>query len=727
MFTGRADVIQKISEVFLASDDFRKSFDGVFRIDASNRVTATKSLVEIAHIAGIEEDSKRVKTWLSNTNRRRLLIIDNADDPKSDVSEYFPAGDKICILLTTRNGAYATRAQNSWYFERMPLNEAVDFLLKAANDQHATQDQAKRLVETLGCHALAIDQAGAYMRNCRRSMSEYCDIYSHQQKNLLQYRSLQGQSSYKYSVYGTFNVSIQAIQNMSNRTSSDAVHILGVFGFLHHEGITEEIFEQAWKNRQKRVRLWKKTSNLFFMNSGPESAQCKLSRIQEAVKCLESFSLVKINNDLKESETRGCRMSMHPLVHSWARERCTEQLQKQYWEIASFTLAAAISWEYQSSDYSFRQSLAPHVDSCINLCKDQQLLSENPNPDLGEVAAAFVVVYWENGHAQKAIGLNEKAVKACQKYLGDKHPDTLLARAGLGHIYHELGRWVDAAEQFEMVLKERRRALGNKHPSTMKVIVNLANNYMRVGRRRECKKMDEEVKHARQNMLGPHDPDTLRATANLAVSYNNLRCPLEAARLLENATDAMQRTLGNKHPDTLKAMTNLAISNSGLGRAQNAVELLKTVLETRKDTLGSEHPDTARAAVNYISLRCPWKEVEQSEKALDTMQRRLGSKHSDTLKAMTNLAIGYSALGRIQDAVELLKIVLETREDTLGSEHPDTERALVNLKIVSRGEGSVQELIELLDERMFEPEDATQAGTGLNLADLILNWWTKTT
>lgn len=59
----------------------------------------------------------------------------------------------------------------------------------------------------------------------------------------------------------------------------------------------------------------------------------------------------------------------------------------------------------------------------------------------------------------------------------------------------------------------------------------------------------------------------------------------------------------------------------------------------------------------------------------------LGPDHSATLKSRSNLTIGYRALGRVQEAVELFEGTLEVMERILGPEHPDTLTSRNNLAL----------------------------------------------
>lgn len=47
-----------------------------------------------------------VKSWLASKDQRWLLVIDNADDPDINYSEFMPSNRMGDIMLTTRNPEY---------------------------------------------------------------------------------------------------------------------------------------------------------------------------------------------------------------------------------------------------------------------------------------------------------------------------------------------------------------------------------------------------------------------------------------------------------------------------------------------------------------------------------------------------------------------------------------------------------------------------------------------
>jgi hypothetical protein len=589
--------------------------------------------LEIAQICGIEEDPKSVKRWLSNIQDHWLLIIDNADDPSIDVSEFFPIGNRGSILLTTRNPDCKIHATvGSCELGEMDLDEAVTLFLRAGGAEDTATEAARKkaipVAKTLGCLALAIVQAGAYIRKGFCSIEEYCNVYSRRRQELLRHRPVQASSDYKYSVYTTWEISVEAIKKMYSETSHNAVELIRIFCFFHYEGIAQDIFEQAWTNSYKRGGVPQGIAHMFYMRPQKKEEGWDPIIIREAAVLLASFSLIKIDE-------MGCRMSMHPLVHVWARDRLSKKLQRHYWAMASSTLAATISWEYQFSDYRFRRSLVPHIDSCISLYKQGPFLSGYSQLDRVDMADGFALTFAENGRVREAMELREQVLEARRRTLSSEHPDTLIAMNNLANSYSDLGRRQEAMELSEQVLEARRRTLGSEHPNTLIAMNNLANSYSDLGRRQEAIELREQVLEASRRTLGSEHPNTLIAMNNLANSYSDLGRRQEAMELSEQVLEARRRTLGSEHPDTLRAITGLAISYSDLGRRQEAIELREQVLEASWRTLGSEHPDTLRAINNlansYSDLRRRQEAMELREQVLQA-RRRIASSMSSSDK-----------------------------------------------------------------------------------------------
>jgi hypothetical protein len=105
-------------------------------------------------------------------------------------------------------------------------------------------------------------------------------------------------------------------------------------------------------------------------------------------------------------------ISMHPLVHAWARDRLIEAEQREYWIMTASTLAVSISWEFQSSDYHFRRFLLPHIDSCLHFHKDELFIRGDAELERLDMVSKFALAYREGGQLQETMELNEKVLEA---------------------------------------------------------------------------------------------------------------------------------------------------------------------------------------------------------------------------------------------------------------------------------------------------------------------------
>ena len=79
----------------------------------------------------------------------------------------------------------------------------------------------------------------------------------------------------------------------------------------------------------------------------------------------------------------------------------------------------------------------------------------------------------------------------------------------------------------------------------------------------------------------------------------------------------------------------------------------------------------------------------------EARERVLGPEHPDTLSSGNNLAAGYRAAGRIDDAIRLYEQTLEVSERVLGPEHPDTVVSRNNLATSYRAARRVDDAVRL--------------------------------
>jgi tetratricopeptide (TPR) repeat protein len=520
----------------------------------------------------------------------------------------------------------------------MEIDEAITLILKASGvnnlSDRRTRDFAKPVVLTLGCLALAVAQAGAVIRQGVCSMGEYCELFSQRRKELLGQNVVRGGEDYRYTVYTTWEISLRAIEGMPGDAAKDAVKLLQMFSFLHHDGISEEMFYRAWTglssernpDQIKRLQFRILFRQLFFPQWDPQP-------FRKALSILSSFSL--INRD------KNGLVSIHPLVHTWTRDRLGHSEEEGIWISAVSTIAASIQPIFQTADYRFRRALVPHVDACLGFYANGIFHLQAAGNEYLDMAEMFALVYQENGRQRDALELSERAAAARKGTQGEEHPGTVVSIHRLAICYSKVGRLKEALQLLEKVVTANKRTLGEEHRETLISMHNLAIHYSEVGRREEALRLSEKVAAANKRTLGEEHPETLASMHNLAISYSEVGRRVEALQLLEKVVVANKRTLGEEHPDTLASMQNLAIRYSEVGRREEALQLSEKVVAANKRTLGEEHPDTLGSmqnlAIRYSKVGRREEALQLSEKVVSVVKRMLGEEHPDTLLSQRNL------------------------------------------------------------------------------------------
>ena len=293
--------------------------------------------------------------WIGSLKENYILIFDNADVLSPAALEvYFPPGMRGNILITSRNSAMMTLTshQNSLEVTKMEERYAIELLLKASCLESSTSDvqiQASRIVTELFCFPLAIDQAGAYIASGATTIGDYLAKYSEHRKTLLSHSEFTGASKYNRTVYETWELSYKEIQKWAQSDDSckanaanSALLLLELFPFFHHEGITEEIFSYAALAEDDKTPM----SILPLASSLLDKRLLSLCGthtwdnfiFREGIRTLLSFSLIM--RGLPDN-----MYAMHPLVHSWGRDRLTLDEKKKSCLMAHVTLSCSLRWD----------------------------------------------------------------------------------------------------------------------------------------------------------------------------------------------------------------------------------------------------------------------------------------------------------------------------------------------------------------------------------------------
>lgn len=211
-----------------------KWFSAIFWLDASSPASIGHSFADIAHkmskpsfdMADEEGNIQFVIRQLKARKFRWLLVFDNFDNPGSfdnkSIKQYFPQSGYGSILFTSRHAA--TKNLGS-YIEvtDMSDDEALQLLYKRCQVDKTEKNfqEARKVVQRLGYHALAIDQAGAYILSRNLDLNLYLIHYSDRKEKvpkdipvLWEYRrqlKIDSEVETKLTVFTTWELSLELV------------------------------------------------------------------------------------------------------------------------------------------------------------------------------------------------------------------------------------------------------------------------------------------------------------------------------------------------------------------------------------------------------------------------------------------------------------------------------------------------------------------------------------
>ncbi|KAE9392283.1 hypothetical protein BT96DRAFT_944791 [Gymnopus androsaceus JB14] len=234
--TGKTQAVLK----FVSENSSR--FSNVWFFDASSNDTLTANFKDLGKAAGVGDNVKDVTDFLARTSENWLCIFDNADDKKVYLKDYVPICSHGNVIVTSRLSETSQMASPDCHIELMDLTKesAVELLLHQAHKQSLNENLnwAFKIVEALGCHALAVSTAGAYIGatpTC--TLENYLTHFNKKKKKILDYR-MRTLDSYQRTVYSAFHLSFEKLSHPTQL-------LMQICGYLNQNTIPLKIFTQA--------------------------------------------------------------------------------------------------------------------------------------------------------------------------------------------------------------------------------------------------------------------------------------------------------------------------------------------------------------------------------------------------------------------------------------------------------------------------------------------------
>ena len=588
--------------------------------------------------------------WLQNSQHTWLLILDNADNKDLDMARFLPAGRNGSVLITTRLTECA-KHQNVGkdHYERLNQETAIDLLLKACDIDMSTrsehEDHARAIVELLGCHALAVIQAGAAISQGLCSLEQYRDIFRVQRQDLFECFPEQARSEYG-GVYATFEVTAGYLEDRDDQLAEDALQLLNFYAFMHFSDFPEAAFDEAWKNSMdedmisyekvpdseediKKLDPWHFSHLPTFMQRNRQDNSFDKLRLYKARSLLTSFSLVTF--DFARGMTR-----MHPVTHCWSRDRLREPGLSTNARLNGF---AVLSLSIRNPDPTDPSPLSIQLQSHIESI---------------------------------AYSLNERDVPVC-----DFHLQQSIYR--LCHVLYCLGYGSGLFELLRMIpLKEDETWIRTENGQTIQWLHGISMD--RYGDAKEAVLVLEQLNDVRLETLNADDPALLNSQQGLATAYLDIEDTANAIALMEQISHTRNERLNPEDEQRLLSLHELARAYLRIEETTKAINLLEEIVKIQAKKLRPEHLDHLTSqfvlAEAYMKANETDKAIALLEEVVDIEKRTLRPEHQDRLSAQYGLADAYLKVNEMDKAIALLESVVEIQARTLRGNHPHRVKSI---------------------------------------------------
>lgn len=533
---------------------------------------------------------------------------------------------------------YGTVGFQSTDFEKLGTEDSLELLLKCANvsveRRGDVEEDAQQMVgdDILCQHALAITQAGAFIKKNLSTFKEYPALFKKQRKYLLKYHQKRARSRYG-DVYATFEVSAEAMEHSKQNDWKKALELLKILAFLHREGVQEEMFTRAWTTA-RRTAEEEPNDNIescsqwhvnymrkFLLNTQNSPRELDILSLRKARSVLHSFSLITVDPDSGD-------ISMHPLVHAWAKDRLEADKRLDAWATTASILKLSIGSDHEYAEFFDR--IQSHVESCFATRPEH--LFDNLNDVSLEIDRVLYSFTWVM-HRLHNDGLAKDISDIIYSRIG--HEIVPQSRQWREAMYLQavcmlqVNKYNEALATLDKIVLYDREYLLLEDSNSLEALDLLGSTYQKLGKYQQAIELLGEVVQIERKTLAYTNPSRLMSLHRLGTAYLKNKQVDKAIKLLEEIVQIWGKTLASTHPNRLASLHELGRAYIRNEQVDKAIELLEEVAQIRGQTLASTNH--SRLISEYM-LALAYYENDDYQKALPLI-REVARIRSEILEA----------------------------------------------------------------------------------------------
>ncbi|XP_019428985.1 PREDICTED: protein KINESIN LIGHT CHAIN-RELATED 2-like isoform X2 [Lupinus angustifolius] len=356
---------------------------------------------------------------------------------------------------------------------------------------------------------------------------------------------------------------------------------------------------------------------------------------------------------------------------------------------------------------------AMQFDEAEDFCKKTlEIHKEHCSPaSLTEAAdrCLMALIYEAKGDYEPAL---EHLVLASMSMIANGQDNEVAAiDVSIGDIYSSLCRFDEAIFAYQKALTVFKSTKGESHSSVALVYIRLADLYFKTGQLRESTSYCENALRIYSKPLsGTTAGDIASGLTEISAIYEALNEPDEALKLLQKAVKLLEDSPG-QYRTVAGIEAQMGVIFYMVGRYTDARKSFENAI-TKLRAGGEMKSAFFGVVLNQMGLACVqlYKIGEAAthfEEAREMLEQECGRYHLDTLGVYSNLAATYDAMGRVEDAIEILEYILKMREEQLGTANPDVDDEKKRLNELLREAGRVRNkhgksLENLIDSNSFK-------------------------
>ncbi|MFF3445325.1 tetratricopeptide repeat protein [Streptosporangium sp. NPDC002721] len=378
-----------------------------------------------------EQAADWARGWLQ-AHRGWLLVLDNVEEP-AHVRDLLGQLHTGHILVTTRRLVRWPAGVQPIPLEVLDECASAELIAKVGErDRPEDRPAVEAIAAELGYLPLALEQAGAYIRESQISPDTYLSLLTAHPAHM--YAASPEGGDAERTIARLWRVHLDAI----GKRNAYAVQLLRVLACYAPDDIPRDIL----------------------------GADSDRAMVLDALRLLHSYSLITL--------TEGA-VAVHRLIQAVVAaedETRTTTGESSAPDLALAWLACAWTASAKLSPYEQRmrwRTLSPHAES---LTHHHPISTES----LRDVPIFREATSYEHGEGnyQRAHTFASHGLAIDRAVLGEEHPHTLSSRNNLATVLWDLGRLAEAEAEHRAVLEICRRMLGEEHPHTLSSRNNLA-------------------------------------------------------------------------------------------------------------------------------------------------------------------------------------------------------------------------------------------------------------